>query len=1009
MRYCLAILGLLSIALTISPERNFPFGTASAIAQTQDAKANAEALLKQCRTEVLQNNPKAALVGCQNAAKAHQQIGDRIGEGTSLSNMGAAYTDLKRYPEAMTALQEALSISREYKDPLLEARALNNLAFLYSQQQQYQKSITTYQEARKVAEKTGDRELLVRIIVNLGRAYSAINRFQDSIAILQKAIELCQSNCGFATGKPFKNSLLAVVQWDLGNAYSATDQYQKAIESHEKALKIYRANSAPASNKVNQIKDESDILGNIGINYVALGQYQKGLDTYQQALALIKDTQDIARRERLKRLFDDAYRKIGYSIDFIDAEKLWQDLKARQTQPPKLPETQQDKILSLQSKTMAARAIAFSPSLRKGQEASAHIKEALEAYEELLAIARERGDQRLEAETLQSLGSLYNDLKQLDTAIKTYEEAIVILKNLKIPQAEAESLRTLSDVYAERGQIKVAIQLKLRGLKIWQSIRNRRGEIAALYDLGVTFLRANDFPKAQFYLNQAMGLLAPLRQQLTKEEDRVVIVDTQVKLYSALQQAYVSQKNYGAALEVAERSRAQTYAELLAKRISDTSNPTQAPITIKQLQDTAKQQNATIIQYSVISGSRDKLSVDSFDEDRKLREQLKLKDLPAYTIRSDSSLFIWVIQPNGTLHFRQVELEALSPTKTPDITTLAAINQPTVRSATSGVNLSQVVAQSRSGLGVDPRGRINIRPTQANNQNQNELRQLYDLLIKPIENLLPDNPEEQVIFVPQGSLFLVPFATLQDAKGQMLIDKHTLRIAPSVQVVNLTHQQSQRLKQQAANPDQSSKTLVVGNPVMPKLLAQTNQPPAQLSPLPGAEKEAREIGQLLNTKVLTAEQATETAVRAKMPAAQVIHLATHGLLDYGSNSTIPGAIALTPSTKDDGFLTSSEIVEMKLQANLVVLSACDTGRGKITGDGVIGLSRSLMTAGVPSVVVSLWAVPDAPTAELMTEFYKQLQRNPDKAQALRQAMLKIKAQYPNPRDWAAFTLMGQAN
>jgi CHAT domain-containing protein len=90
------------------------------------------------------------------------------------------------------------------------------------------------------------------------------------------------------------------------------------------------------------------------------------------------------------------------------------------------------------------------------------------------------------------------------------------------------------------------------------------------------------------------------------------------------------------------------------------------------------------------------------------------------------------------------------------------------------------------------------------------------------------------------------------------------------------------------------------------------------------------------------------------------------------------------------------------------LSACDTGRGRITGDGVIGLSRSFISAGVPSVIVSLWSVPDAPTAFLMTEFYQNFQKNPDKAQALRQAMLTTLKQHPNPKNWAAFTLIGES-
>ncbi len=143
------------------------------------------------------------------------------------------------------------------------------------------------------------------------------------------------------------------------------------------------------------------------------------------------------------------------------------------------------------------------------------------------------------------------------------------------------------------------------------------------------------------------------------------------------------------------------------------------------------------------------------------------------------------------------------------------------------------------------------------------------------------------------------------------------------------------------------------------------------------------------------------------------HLATHGLLDYGQPREfgirdIPGAIVLASSSQDDGLLTAREILDLDLNAELVVLSACDTGGGNITGDGVVGLSRSFIAAGTPSVIVSLWQVPDDATAMLMTEFYRQLQQNPDKAQALRQAMLVTMGDHPAVRDWAAFTLIGEA-
>ena len=253
---------------------------------------------------------------------------------------------------------------------------------------------------------------------------------------------------------------------------------------------------------------------------------------------------------------------------------------------------------------------------------------------------------------------------------------------------------------------------------------------------------------------------------------------------------------------------------------------------------------------------------------------------------------------------------------------------------------------------------------------------------------------------------LVPFAALPDATGKTLIEKHTLLTAPSIQILELVQNHSRQSSARSAS------TLVVGNPTMPKIRTQVGGNFETLSNLPGAEREAKDIAKLLNTQAQTGNQAKKTAIVQQMPNAQLIHLATHGLLDDFIGLGFPGAIALAPdgTGKDnDGLLTSDEILDMHLNANLVVLSACDTGRGRITGDGVIGLSRSLITAGVPSVIVSLWSISDAPTAKLMTNFYHNWQeRHLDKAQALRQAMLNTLKTHPNPIDWAAFTLIGEA-
>jgi CHAT domain-containing protein len=129
---------------------------------------------------------------------------------------------------------------------------------------------------------------------------------------------------------------------------------------------------------------------------------------------------------------------------------------------------------------------------------------------------------------------------------------------------------------------------------------------------------------------------------------------------------------------------------------------------------------------------------------------------------------------------------------------------------------------------------------------------------------------------------------------------------------------------------------------------------------------------------------------------------------YHSKTHKVNSLALAPTANDNGLLTLDKILDLKINADLVVLSACDTGQGTLSGDGVIGLSRSLISAGAPSVIVTLWTIPDIATSTLMTDFYQNLQQNPDKAVALRKAMLKTMKQYPEPKNWAGFTLVGEA-
>lgn len=519
-----------------------------------------------------------------------------------------------------------------------------------------------------------------------------------------------------------------------------------------------------------------------------------------------------------------------------------------------------------------------------------------------------------------------------------FQQSLAINKQTGDKAAEAGNLNNIGEVYRNLEQYTKALEYFQQALVIVRKIGDKVGEGKTLNNIGLIYNYQNQYPEAEKTLFAAVEIWESLRPGLT-DAQKISLFENQTITYRSLQQSLVGQNKINSALEVADRARARAFVELLASKQLEKSN-TQLnikPLNLQQIKNIAKLENATLVQYSTLE---------------------------------DKLLYVWVIKPTGEINFEQINLRK-------------ALNSP----------LPNLVINSRRGMGARGRG-IAVESISGKSQ----FKKLHEILIKPIAQYLPTDPNARVIFIPQESLFLVPFPALQDEKGKYLIDKHTILTAPAIQVLDLTSKYKQ-------NPDKSVKDiLVVGNPSMPKLPIANEQ----LEPLPGAEEEAIKIANLLKTQAIIGKSATETAMVDKMKQAKIIHLATHGLLDDFKGLGVPGAIALTPSGKDDGFLTSSEIIDMKLKAEMVVLSACNTGGGNITGDGVIGLSRSLMTAGVKSVIVSLWSVPDNSTAMLMTEFYRHLQHNPDKAAALRQAMLTTRQKYSNPIDWAAFTLIGEA-
>ena len=290
----------------------------------------------------------------------------------------------------------------------------------------------------------------------------------------------------------------------------------------------------------------------------------------------------------------------------------------------------------------------------------------------------------------------------------------------------------------------------------------------------------------------------------------------------------------------------------------------------------------------------------------------------------------------------------------------------------NGGNLPQEIEAFRKAL-EDPKS----------NQISELSRNLYGRLIQPVA---PQLTTKRLLIVGHGVLHYLPFAALSDGSGY-LVDRYSIRLLPSASVLQfLKGRQAQK----------AGSLLAFGNPDLGDAKYD----------LKFAQDEVQTIAKSFSgAKVLVRQEATKSAFKSLGPQFSYLHLATHGKFD--PDMPLKSGLLLAKDNQDDGFLSMGDLYSMRLNADLVTLSACETGLGKVSnGDDVVGLTRGFLYAGSNSIVASLWEVDDLATSQLMTEFYTNLKKG-DKQEALRQAQLSVKKQNPHPFYWAAFTITGE--
>jgi CHAT domain-containing protein len=264
-------------------------------------------------------------------------------------------------------------------------------------------------------------------------------------------------------------------------------------------------------------------------------------------------------------------------------------------------------------------------------------------------------------------------------------------------------------------------------------------------------------------------------------------------------------------------------------------------------------------------------------------------------------------------------------------------------------------------------------------------RRLYTRLFKPIESQVN---RKNLTIVSHGALHYLPFNALHDGKD-FLIDRYRIRVMPSASAMKYLLSRKARKR---------GDILIFGNPDLGD----------SRYDLAFAEKEALDVAKTKSkSKVFLRKEATVGAFAKHAGSFSYIHLATHGRFDPAS--PLKSALLLSPEAGSNGMLTADKLYSLELDADLVTLSACETGLSKIaSGDDLVGLTRGFLYAGSNSIVASLWKVDDLATSQLMTRFYRELDKT-NKREALQTAQLETRKTYAHPYYWASFQLTGSAD
>jgi CHAT domain-containing protein len=469
-------------------------------------------------------------------------------------------------------------------------------------------------------------------------------------------------------------------------------------------------------------------------------------------------------------------------------------------------------------------------------------------------------------------------------------------------------------------------------------------------------------------LQRAVAAIERVRTSITLESAKIGFAANKQTVYAALVSALAESGDWRGAFEAAERAKARALVDLLAQ-VHELAPPPEASDKVRQLLASAE-----------VNDGQLGFAVNTETAETRNRVISAREELPHLAPETASLISVQTASLTDIAKRLASGERLLNYFQAGDDLYAFIVNGTDVKGFKLPAHgLDEQIRAFRAAIDTGTRWDIQVAG-----------HALYERVLGPLAGEIPG---PKLTISPHGALHYLPFAALLDADdshgNHYLIDRYSLRVIPSASAL---------VYLKTDTPAKAGKLLALGNPDLGD---------ARFD-LPNAEREALQVAQLFPaSRALVRQQASKTAVEELGSSFAILHFASHAMFD--PDSPLSSGLYLAKGNEADGRLTVSDLYAMHLDVQLVTLSACETGLGKVlSGDDVIGLTRGFLYAGARSVVASLWSVDDAATAELMISFYQHLASDGAR-EALRLAQVQTRQNHPEPRLWAAFEITGSAD